>query len=68
MGKAKIENGSLVFDKGKKGAFVVDEPIRNINKQGHSIEMWVKPLERSKRMMALASLVAAGKPKNNANS
>lgn len=65
-GNAKIENGSLVFDKGTKGAFVVDEPIQNINSQGHSIEMWVKPLERSKRMMALASLVAVGKPENNA--
>ncbi|WDE97330.1 FecR domain-containing protein [Lentisphaera profundi] len=64
-GKAKIENGFLVFDKGTKGAFVVDEPIQNINSQGHSIEMWVKPLERSKDMMALASLVALGKPKNN---
>ena len=65
MGKAKIEKGSLVFDKGTKGSFVVDEAIQNINSQGHSIEMWVKPLERSKGMMALASLVDLGKPKNN---
>ena len=65
MGQAKVEKNTLVFDKETKGSFVIEQAIQNINVQGHSIEMWVKPLERRKHMMALASIVALGKPQNN---
>ena len=57
-GSAQILDQALTFEKNTKGAFVIDEPISGINKTGHSIEMWVKPLERSKHNMALASLVS----------
>lgn len=59
---AQITNHALTFNKHTKGAFVIDEAISEINANGHSIEMWVKPLERTKHPMALASLISTEAP------